>query len=162
MEALKNLNLRGLFRLMDSMNEDEFISWLQSLKLLHSRRICPSCGYDMVFAKEKDTRSKCAEKVNLLWRCNRRACPKKTRTGFFHGTFFEEHKLPLKEVGYCFMLLAVYVFYRYSCYHTFGFTKWPVIQIWSANLNVKITQLLDEILWRCIGSFSAKFVSIIS
>uniref|UniRef100_A0A915E7L5 Uncharacterized protein n=1 Tax=Ditylenchus dipsaci TaxID=166011 RepID=A0A915E7L5_9BILA len=96
MDALKGMNLRSLFRFLDTKSDEKFIEWLQEVGLLHTVRTCQSCGKKMKLLKCHANNN---GKASLYLRCtNSRGCPKRPKVGFFQRTFFEEHKLDLKEI----------------------------------------------------------------
>uniref|UniRef100_A0A915EAB8 ISXO2-like transposase domain-containing protein n=1 Tax=Ditylenchus dipsaci TaxID=166011 RepID=A0A915EAB8_9BILA len=86
MEELKNFNLDNLYQKL-FLSDDDFIKWLQKLRLLHSSRQC-ECGNYMTLQKPEVGRK------YGKWQCPKRSCRKK---GFLVGTWFENSILSLKE-----------------------------------------------------------------
>jgi hypothetical protein len=92
MEALRTLNKKKLDQLLLSKTEEEFTEWLQSVGLLHKRRLCP--GKDGVIC-EKEMKLVTAQ-GSKKWRCGVKDCRKSV--GFRVGTLFENQNLSFKTV----------------------------------------------------------------
>ncbi|KCZ79174.1 hypothetical protein H312_03443, partial [Anncaliia algerae PRA339] len=86
-----------------TMNDDEFLNYLFQKSLVKNAQNCSSCGVEMILKYKKEVNEK------YTWRCiNSLCCNYKTTRTLRYGSFFQDFRLPIREILKCIYSYAIF------------------------------------------------------